>query len=377
MSKKIAIHGKGRPRNAGFSLVELSIVVVITAILLTMGITALTVQSENAAFSATRNRQQLIGEALSGYFARNGRLPCPDLPTAAGNVIGRGDDNRATVDDVTTKCASDIGVLPYIDLGIPRDAVLDGWENFYAYRVTTDAGVDLDWARSSAAIIPGKPAKLVVSERSPASSAVLTKASGPLNAVYVLVSHGRNGLGATTVQGTTNSAPAAATDEALNAAGGATVDGFIRRDVTAVDAGYGAYDDIVAFATAEQLVSPLVKDGSVRSATGATQKALSDFVDLVIGQSIPTATLPAQPTLPSIDQGKDGWGMPIVYRRVESSAISATSPVAGGVAFTVTSYGQDRVAGGTDDIVSTVTVDTLRTLYTKSGTLPKSATPAP
>lgn len=340
--------------------------VVILSVLLTMGVSALNVQSENIAFSATKNRQQIISEALSGYFAKNGRLPCPDILGAAGNVIGRGDDNRATPEDPTTVCIADTGVLPYIDLGLPRDGVLDGWENYFTYRVTTGATVPLDWTRSSPAVIPGKPGKLIVKERNPATNAVLTLVSAmpPANAVYVLVSHGKNGLGATTSQGTVNIAPVAGTDEALNIAG-LTADGFIRREVTTTNVpGFGAYDDVVHIGSADKLIAPLVKDGSVRSAEGATQKALSDMADVVIGQAIGSATLPAA----VVAAGTDGWGNSIVYVRSYTSQIKASTSVA--PAFSLTSFGPDGVLGGADNVVMTVTTDTLKTIFAKAGTLP-------
>ena len=338
--------------------------VVILSVLLTMGISALNVQSENIAYSATKNRQQIISEALSGYFAKNGRLPCPDILGAAGNFIGRGDDNRATPENPATACSADTGVLPYIDLGLPRDGVLDGWENYFTYRVTTDATVPLDWARSSPTVIPGKPGKLIVKERNPATNAVLTlvSAPAPANAVYVLVSHGKNGLGATTSQGTVNVAPVAGTDEALNIAG-LTADGFIRREVTTTNVpGFGAYDDVVYIGSADKLIAPLIKDGSVRSAEGTTQKALSDMADVVIGQAISAATLPVGAA------GTDGWGNGIVYARLYALQITSATPV-GTPAFSLTSYGPDGAAGGTDNVVMTVTTDSLKTIFAKAGTL--------
>ena len=285
-------------RRRGFSLIELAISLVIVMTLLTLGITAFTVQLENAAVSATRKKQEIIKEALSAYLARNKRLPCPDITTAVVNVPGRGDDNRTTAEDLTTACSSDIGVVPYIDLGLPRDAAFDGWENYYTYRVTTDADPTLDWTRSTN-FAAGKPGKLRVDERNPATNATLTRLTNPAteNAVVVLVSHGRNGLGATTILGTPNLPPIALTDEAENADGTTNFD-YIRREQTDIAVPtYGAYDDIVTYMKASDLIAPLVKDGSLRTPEGETTQNMTDVVNRIIGNSMATRTLP-DPLLP-------------------------------------------------------------------------------
>ena len=175
-----------RTGSRGFSLIELAIALVIVMTLLTLGITAFSVQMENTAVSVTKKKQDIIKDALSAYLGKYKRLPCPDVLDAVPNVVGRGDDNRTTPEDVTTPCSKDFGVIPYVDLGLPRDVALDGWENYFTYRVTTDANASLDWTRSPPFAV-GKPGKLVVSERNPATSAALVRLTDPTteNAVVV------------------------------------------------------------------------------------------------------------------------------------------------------------------------------------------------
>lgn len=352
-------------RFRGFSLVELSVVLVIISILLTMGVSALTVQLENAAHSSSHKKLEIIKDALTIYLGKYRRLPCPDLPAAAGNVAGQGDDNRTTPGSVTTTCSATVGTVPYIDLGLSRDAVLDGWENFFTYAVTSDALDSADWTRSTAFAV-GKAGKLVALSRDPATSAVTTSLAAPENAVVVLISHGPNGLGAWTVQGTQNIQPIAGTDEAENADLGANTT-FIVREPTTADIGvYGSFDDKVSFIKASELVATLVKDGSVRSAEGETRKLLSDSTEAVIGASISSAISPAAYAMPN-----DGWGTPMVYARTVTVQILTTT--AAGTAFTITSLGANKLVDGPppggDDIVSTVTVDTLKTIYARAGTL--------
>ena len=357
----------------GFSLIELTVVLVIASILLTMGVSALTIQMENAAHSSTQKKLEIIKEALTTYLGKYRRLPCPDLPAAAGNVAGVGDDNRATPGSVTTTCTAISGTVPYIDLGLSRDAVLDGWENHFTYAVTSSALDTADWTRSSAFAV-GKPGNLIALSRNPATSAATANLAAPENAVVVLISHGPNGLGAWTVQGTQNVQPIAGTDEAENADAGANTTFIVREPTTAAIATYGAFDDKVTFVKASELVATLVKDGSVRSAEGETRKLLSESTEAVIGASINSATSPVGYVMP-----KDGWGTPIVYTRTVATQILTNTPP--GTAFTITSLGANKLADGVppggDDIVSTVTVDTLKAIYARAGTLAVPIVPAP
>ena len=80
--------------NRGFSLVELSVVVHIIGIIMTMGIGAWTANLENQAHSATAQRQAAIKEALTGYLRRNNRLPCPDNDFTAPDGVENRTDYR-------------------------------------------------------------------------------------------------------------------------------------------------------------------------------------------------------------------------------------------------------------------------------------------
>ena len=113
-------------RARGFSLVELSVVVLVIGIVLTMGIGAWTANLENQAHAATAQRQAAIKEALTGYLRRNNRLPCPDTDFTAPDGV----ENRTTTGDPATACSAAFGILPYTTLGLARDAARDGWGNF-------------------------------------------------------------------------------------------------------------------------------------------------------------------------------------------------------------------------------------------------------
>ncbi|MDQ5916609.1 MAG: hypothetical protein QG584_2503, partial [Pseudomonadota bacterium] len=87
----------GKAREAllshGFTLVELTIVLVIIALLAGGMLVSLSAQQESAARSTTERRITEVIEALSGYAAANGRLPCPAAPASTGveSPLGGGD----------------------------------------------------------------------------------------------------------------------------------------------------------------------------------------------------------------------------------------------------------------------------------------------
>jgi prepilin-type N-terminal cleavage/methylation domain-containing protein len=71
----------GAVARSGFSLVEIAIVLVIAALLLSGLLPLMSAQRTNAAISATRNKGEAIVTALMSFVARNHRLPCPAIAT--------------------------------------------------------------------------------------------------------------------------------------------------------------------------------------------------------------------------------------------------------------------------------------------------------
>lgn len=119
-------------KQAGFTLVELSIVLVVIGLLLGTAVVALTNFLSRAQFSETEAQLALVQEALIGYVISQGRLPCPDVndyppvaPTFGSASDGVGDIAGGT-------CTQEMGYLPYAELGLPPR---DVWGTLYFYRV--------------------------------------------------------------------------------------------------------------------------------------------------------------------------------------------------------------------------------------------------
>jgi len=259
-------------RNRGFTLAEIAIGVLILGIMLSMGLKTAVSNLENAAYAETRSKQEQIKLALIGFLRTNGRLPCPD--NAAGLATG--------VESVCVGVATGYGVIPWQALGISRDTVLDGWGNFFSYRVSNVNGTaqplgapplhvfqNQNWTlRPPPVAAPNFDIRSFISTIAVAgfqSILIQNREPGPgltiesRNTVVVLVSHGKNGLGAKTTKSGVRIA-GASNDELTNATLGSTT--FVRRaysDNAPVASG-GPYDDVVTYMTPQDLLQPLINE---------------------------------------------------------------------------------------------------------------------
>ncbi|TPW17496.1 MAG: hypothetical protein FD130_639, partial [Halothiobacillaceae bacterium] len=289
-----------RKKFQGFTLAEMAIVVVIGSILLMAGVKVLTVQMESAAYSATRSKQETIKQALSTYLGNNRRLPCPD--TRNGNGPGGGPpggpsftpalppdgvENRATAGNTTTNCAANFGVLPYTTLGLEREIALDGWGNFFSYHLYST--VPNNW-ELTASFADTNTGGLTINDKDAAGVPVtLTN-----TAVVALVSHGKNGTGAFTIKGTRVALPVAATnqDELENTNSIANAIYYKREYSDNAAIAGGAFDDLVMFVTAEDLIAPLWREGTLRTSATRINQQLTDINNAIVGYMVGNATNP-------------------------------------------------------------------------------------
>jgi type II secretory pathway pseudopilin PulG len=129
---------------AGFSLVELAIVLLVVTLMLSSLLYTLSAQTEQRNFEDTRRRLEQARELVLGFAIVNGRLPCPARDTSAGaevrNIAGECKDG-ANVEDYYggTPGGAVGGLLPAVTIGYPTvDAAgfaLDAWQNRIRYAV--------------------------------------------------------------------------------------------------------------------------------------------------------------------------------------------------------------------------------------------------
>jgi len=120
-------------RATGFTLVELTIVLVIVALLIGGMLVPLSTQRDIQSTNETKSQLAAIQEALLGFAAANGRLPCPASPNTTGSESPN--DNSGICTNPWD------GFLPAITLGLqPTDSqgyAIDSWGNRIRYAVTT------------------------------------------------------------------------------------------------------------------------------------------------------------------------------------------------------------------------------------------------
>ena len=219
-----------------FTLTELAIVLVIVAFLIGGMLLPLSTQRDIQATNETQKALSEMKESLLGFAAANGRLPCPDTDfdgientTSAPST----EDNKPSLGQSTqiiSVCTSSEGDFPFATVGTPR---VDSWGNRFRYRVDPllFARNSIVWSGLNAtgttiSTVPfslGTTGNIIIQTRGDdpsTTAAVETKFISNLatNIPAVIISHGKNGYGARTSEGTQLPAPQAAnTDETTNA----------------------------------------------------------------------------------------------------------------------------------------------------------------
>ena len=211
-------------RAAGFTLVEMAVVLMIVGLLLGGMLVPLSAQMEQQKISETRKTLDEIQQALIGYAIVNGRLPYPAKATLVSSV----DANAGLADSTLTS-----GVLPWATLGTSET---DAWGRRFTYSVAGAFTTTFTLASNGT---------LSVKNAATGGSGLAS------NIPAVVVSHGSNGLGGYTPQGV--QLPLSGDpDEADNSNGGAT---FVSHDFTPT------FDDLVIWLSPNILFNRMVAAG--------------------------------------------------------------------------------------------------------------------
>ena len=195
-----------------FTLIELSVVLFIIS-LLTVGLLGpVATQVESQERQKTMDTMEDIMEALYGFAMINGRLPCPD-------TTGDGQANPTTSGTCTVVTGD--GWLPWQTLGLNIQG--DVWGNRFKYHVTTPGFTTVDTGTCAAdgeLDLCQAGTITILTRGDDISTGATIESKFQYNAATtvpaVVVSHGKNGLGATTINGVTLTATTAGTDEAEN-----------------------------------------------------------------------------------------------------------------------------------------------------------------
>lgn len=235
----------------GFSLIEMSIVLAIVALLLGGLLPTLSSQVEQRRTNETNKQINEIKEALIGFAISNGRLPCPASTSSNGieSPVGGNCTNPYN------------GFVPAATLGISAiDAqgfALDGWSNRIRYAVTTkhsNAFTTIN-GMSTAGLSSLAPDLYVCASATGISATTCgTSISLTTNAVAVIYSLGKNG-----------SSGGAGTDESANPnQNSANIDKvFVSHVPSPAGVTNGEFDDIVTWLSPNTLFNRMVAAGKL------------------------------------------------------------------------------------------------------------------
>lgn len=242
----------------GFTLIEISMALVIVGLLLTGMLGAYQIQIEASRIRETRQAMNEARDALIGFALVTGHLPCPANPVLANTAATAGQEVRSSV---TGSCTYQNGVLPWATLGVKE---LDAWGKRYSYRAT---GYFADTSNTSIG-----PSSTCAPAIDPAVSFAICSAGditilpqsgalGGIPAVAVIVSHGKNLRGAYDPRGGTRLGDLAG-DEQENANDDALfVNHPFAHDADPFAAGY--YDDLVEWVSPNILIGRMATTGKL------------------------------------------------------------------------------------------------------------------
>lgn len=162
--------------NAGFTLVEISIVLIIFGLIIGGLLGPVKIQLDNLKLKETKQTIETTKEALIGFAIRNGRLPCPD-------TNNNGQENLSG-----STCPRASGLVPWVTLGVNQ---LDAWHQPLSYRVDRLFADTRDGSSCPDANVPGISFEIC----STGNISVFNRRNGNLVASGVpaiIVSHGKN-----------------------------------------------------------------------------------------------------------------------------------------------------------------------------------------
>ena len=178
----------GNNKQSGFTLIEIAVVMVIVGVLLGGFIGTFSERIDTTRYIETEEQLEEIKSVLMAYaFTRSPpRLPCPDIDANGfSNIDGSGNCSAAGA----------VGLLPSQTLGLGGG---DSWGNRYSYWVSDNYAGAAGFGLGAIDLGGG-------------NAAIETRVNDldkniAINAVAVVFSHGKNGLGAMSVQGVNRSA---------------------------------------------------------------------------------------------------------------------------------------------------------------------------
>ena len=178
----------------GFTLVELAIVLTITALLIGSYFAVYDRSTKKNSERITEERLDVIEKAILSYYNKNGVLPCPAPINSTGAAIGAATDCSAgAVSGVTDFGQTRQGGVPIQELNLSPQYFIDGWNNRIGYTVIRDLSTTVNTFNNYSTV--GTDITIIDD-----SGATYNQGE---TAAFVIWSYGNKGEGATTLSGAT------------------------------------------------------------------------------------------------------------------------------------------------------------------------------
>lgn len=207
----------------GFSLVELAIVMTIVGVIIYTTVQTGMQQLEIAKISQTKAKLQRIQEAIALYYKNYGHLPCPADGTVASSSSSLGDATSIWTDgDASTNATCTgiyrgpsnvltnvyVGIVPVVDLGLPKEYLYDGWGNRITYISSVHCLSTYNWSASNTHVCMDRSG----GSTSNGNQVGIMDKNDLIwaQAAYLLISHGHYGYGAWSKNGGSKPSSAAA-----------------------------------------------------------------------------------------------------------------------------------------------------------------------
>jgi prepilin-type N-terminal cleavage/methylation domain-containing protein len=239
-----------------YSLIELSIVIIIISILITGALSVSVSGVNNAKIKTTNDRMKEVYRAMGNFLVANKRLPCPasilkvktadaDYGTEVGGgsgCVGAGVYQSDTVGTLF------YGMVPTKTLGISSDMAEDGFESKFAYIIDSDFTNNLDATPSFTSPTFGTApyTSIITINEKPAGTVRVATA----DAIMAIVSYGSNKFGAFNANSSTQNERSGDADELNNDATSFTSSPYratFNATLVTSSGNSDTFDDIVLF----------------------------------------------------------------------------------------------------------------------------------
>ncbi len=295
--------------STGFSLVELSVVLVIIGLIASSSLTAMNSQLAAAKRTQTLAKMQTIEKAIASFLAINNRIPCPahsGLPLnnpASGQELCIGIASKSMTGALPAGYETRTGdpwiiagSVPTKALQLPDEFMMDGWGNRFTYVMTEALGSghsetygppanDFTFDDTTTGLITVKDGtsqtislsipigSLLTGKKKKTTVKATITGTRTNEAAYVLLSHGPNRFGGWLHDGNGQWPASPNTDEQENSEWGKDFDEvFIQREANAT------FDDIVHYKMKWQLTreaGALISNNNCQTARALVNQTIS------------------------------------------------------------------------------------------------------